>query len=80
MAYRVFVPARLTDEVAEALGYDPALDTVGLLRELRYYCNKRAEAGRPAPLGDFEVMFDERLRLSLNNSGGTVRVLKATPA
>jgi hypothetical protein len=80
MAYKVYVPAKLTDEVAEALMYDPALDTVGLLRELRYYCNKRAEAGRPVPSGGFELMFDGRLRLWLNNANGTVRVLKAISA
>jgi hypothetical protein len=80
MTYKVYVPARLTDEVAETLTYDPALDTVGLLRELRYYCGKRAEAGRPVPSGDFELRFDERLRLSLSNENGKIRVMQAALA
>jgi hypothetical protein len=72
---KVYVPAKRTNEIAAALTYDPALDTVGLLRELRYYCMKREEAGRPVPAGNFELQYDCILRLSIRHEGNKVLVM-----
>ena len=73
--HKVYVPAKMTNSVASALTYDPALDTVGLLRELRYYCTKREKAGRPVPAGDFELQYDCRLRLAIRHKGNKVLVI-----
>jgi hypothetical protein len=77
MEYRVYVPAIYTNEVIRALAHDPALSTVELLRELRYYFNKQDDAGYPAPIGYFEVQFDEQFIVCLANNKRTIRVLGA---
>jgi hypothetical protein len=75
--YKVYVSVKRREEVSAALERHDEVDTVGLIRELKYYFNARETACCYQPYGEARIRYDDRLTLTVYNDRDTIRVLKA---
>jgi hypothetical protein len=75
--YKVYVSVKRRDTVSAVLERHDEVDTVALLRELKYYFNEREKACFFQPYGEATIRYDDRLTLTVCNDRDTIRILKA---